>query len=146
MNDLSKVMKFLVALSLGVGLAWSANALAAEPKAAPAPAKKAPAAKPEAPKAEAPKAAAPRVIEIKVTDEGYVPSPIKLKKDEPVVLAVTRTTEETCALDLVMPDYGISTPLPLNKRVEIPFTPKKTGTVKYGCAMDQMISSVLVIE
>lgn len=142
MKDMGKAMKFLLALSLGAGLIWTGPAVGAEP------AKKAvPAVKPAAPKAQpvATKPAARRV-EIKVTDDGYVPSPIKLKKDEPVVLAVTRTTDETCALDLVMPQYAINKPLPLNEQVEIAFTPNKTGSLKYGCAMDQMMSGIFVVE
>lgn len=143
MKDMGKAMKFLMALSLGAGLIWTQAAIGAEApkKAAP------PVVKPAAPKPRpAATKAAPRRVEIKITDEGYVPSPIKLKKDEPVVLAVTRTTDETCALDLVMPQYAINKPLPLNEQVEIAFTPNKTGSLKYGCAMDQMISGTFVVE
>ncbi|KFE59545.1 cupredoxin domain-containing protein [Hyalangium minutum] len=107
-------------------------------------------------KAETPPAAAasetrkpgdgPRVITLTVTEKGYEPSPISLKKDEPVKLVVTRKTEETCATEIVMKDYGINTPLPLNTPVEIAFTPNKTGTLTYGCAMGQMISGAFMVE
>jgi plastocyanin domain-containing protein len=88
----------------------------------------------------------PRVIPLSVTEKGYEPSPISLKKDEPVKLVVTRKTEQTCATELVMKDYGINTPLPLNTPVEIAFTPNKTGTLTYGCAMGQMISGAFMVE
>jgi plastocyanin domain-containing protein len=88
----------------------------------------------------------PRVISLSVTEKGYEPSPINLKKDEPVKLVVTRTTEQTCATEIVMRDYGIHTPLPLNTPVEIAFTPNKTGTLTYGCAMGQMISGTFMVE
>ena len=88
----------------------------------------------------------PRVIPLSVTEKGYEPSPIHLKKDEPVKLVVTRTTEQTCATEIVMKDYGINTPLPLNTPVEIAFTPTKTGTLTYGCAMGQMISGAFMVE
>jgi plastocyanin domain-containing protein len=88
----------------------------------------------------------PRVIPLSVTEKGYEPSPINLKKDEPVKLVVTRTTEQTCATEIVMKDYGINTPLPLNTPVEIAFTPNKTGTLTYGCAMGQMISGAFMVE
>jgi plastocyanin domain-containing protein len=81
-----------------------------------------------------------------VTEKGYEPTPITLNKDEPVKMVVTRTTEHTCANDLVMKDYGINTPLPLNQPVEIAFTPTKTGTLTYGCAMGQMISGTFMVE
>ncbi len=88
----------------------------------------------------------PRVIALSVTDKGYEPSPITLRKDEPVKLVVTRTTEHTCATDLVMKDYNINAPLPLNQPVEIAFTPSKSGTLTYGCAMGQMISGTFMVE
>lgn len=88
----------------------------------------------------------PRVITLSVTEKGYEPTPITLKKDEPVKLVVTRKTEQTCATELVMKDYGINTPLPLNTPVEIAFTPNKSGTLTYGCAMGQMISGMFMVE
>ncbi len=88
----------------------------------------------------------PRVIPLSVTEKGYEPSPITLKKDEPVKLVVTRKTEQTCATEIVMKDYGINTPLPFNTPVEIAFTPNKTGTLTYGCAMGQMISGAFMVE
>ncbi|HVG60053.1 MAG TPA: cupredoxin domain-containing protein [Hyalangium sp.] len=87
-----------------------------------------------------------RIIPLSVTEKGYEPSPITLKKDEPVKLVVTRKTEQTCATEIVMKDYGINTPLPLNTPVEIAFTPNKTGTLTYGCAMGQMISGTFMVE
>jgi plastocyanin domain-containing protein len=102
---------------------------------------------PEPPAAEARKPAdGPRVITLTVTEKGYEPSPITLKKDEPVKLVVTRKTDHTCATEVVMKDYGINTPLPLDTPVEIAFTPNKTGTLTYGCAMGQMISGTFMVE
>jgi plastocyanin domain-containing protein len=89
---------------------------------------------------------APRVITLSVTEKGYEPSPLTLKKDEPVKLVVTRTTDHTCATEIIVKDYGINAPLPLNTPVEIAFTPNKTGTLTYGCAMGQMISGVFMVE
>jgi len=37
-------------------------------------------------------------------------------------------------------------PLPLNKAVEVAWTPTKAGKVKFGCAMDMMVSGVLLVE
>lgn len=107
----------------------------------------APAATPSAPAAEAaPATGEPRVVKLTVTEAGYEPSPITLKKDEPVKLIVTRTTDATCATEVVMDEYKIDTKLPLNQPVEIAFTPNKTGELKYGCGMDKMISGVFKIE
>lgn len=91
-------------------------------------------------------APAPRTIELSVTTKGFEPTPIKVKKGEPLKLVITRKTDKTCARDIVIKDYGISTPLPLDQAVTVSFTPDKTGQLKYGCAMGQMISGVLLVE
>ena len=81
-----------------------------------------------------------------MTEDGFVPSPIKVKKGEALKLVVTRKTDATCATDLVLDEHSIKQPLPLNKPVEIAFTPSKTGELRYGCAMDKMVSGVLMVE
>jgi len=90
--------------------------------------------------------AAPRVIALEVTADGFVPDSIKIKANEPVKLVVTRKTDETCATDLVIDGTAIKVALPLGKPVEIAWTPKKAGSVKFGCAMDMMVSGVLLVE
>jgi plastocyanin len=124
-------------------LAFAVQAGEAKPQAGK---KAAPAATPAA--APAPAAAAPaaRKVEITVTEKGYEPSPIKVKKGEPLTLVVTRKTDNTCATELIIQDSQVNAPLPLNKPVEIAYTPTKSGTIKYGCAMGMMISGVLSVE
>ena len=101
--------------------------------------------------AAAPEAARPgpdgvRTVALTVTEKGYEPSPVNLKKGEPVKLVVTRKTDHTCATEVVMDGYDINTPLPLNQPVEIAFTPKESGQLVYGCAMGKMISGVFMVE
>jgi plastocyanin domain-containing protein len=90
-------------------------------------------------------ASAPRTIAITVTKQGFEPDRIEVKKGEPVRLAVTRKTEETCATELVIKEAKIEKELPLNKTVEIEFTPKKSGELTYTCGMN-MVSGVLVVQ
>jgi len=84
-------------------------------------------------------------LEIAVTNEGFVPARAKVKVGEPVTLGVTRKVERTCATDIVIKDYGINEPLPQGQRVEVTFTPKAPGSIRYACAMD-MVSGELVAE
>src|SRR4051794_15635790 len=79
--------------------------------------------------------AAPKTVQLSVTEKGFEPSPVTLKKGEPVKLVVTRKTDQTCATEIVIPEYEIQKELPLGKPVEIAFTPKKSGEVAYGCGM-----------
>lgn len=87
-----------------------------------------------------------RRIEISVTEEGFEPTPIKVKQGQPLLLVVTRKTDATCATTLVLDEAKISADLPLNKAVELPFTPSKSGKIKYGCTMGKMIAGVLLVE
>lgn len=142
MRFFSKLIKPLLALALSA-LVLSQGACAKEPK----PAEQKPAGQAPAAAAEARKPSeGPRTVTLSVTEKGYEPSPLQLKQGEPVKLVVTRTTDQTCATEIVMKEYGINTPLPLNTPVEIAFTPNKTGTLTYGCAMNQMISGVFLVE
>lgn len=87
-----------------------------------------------------------RTIAMEVTDEGFVPANLKLKAGEPVTLVITRKTDETCATAILIDGTDIKKDLPLNKPVEVAYTPAKAGKVKFGCAMDMMIGGVLLVE
>jgi hypothetical protein len=85
-----------------------------------------------------------RTVEMAVTDEGFVPSKVKVKKGEKVRLVVTRKTESTCAKEIVIKDYGIDRALPLNKAVTVELTPSRSGEIRYACGMDH-VSGVLFV-
>lgn len=88
---------------------------------------------------------AQQVIEMSVTAEGFVPAQIKVKVGQPVKLVVTRQVEGTCATEMVIKDYGINKPLPLNEAVEVELTATKPGQIRYACGMD-MIAGVIIAE
>lgn len=99
--------------------------------------------------AEPPKPAAPATgnrIAMEVTGDGFVPANVTVKAGTPVTLVITRKTDETCATDILIDGTDIKTALPLNKPVEVAWTPTKAGKVKFGCAMDMMIGGVLLVE
>jgi plastocyanin domain-containing protein len=74
-------------------------------------------------------------LRITVTKNGYEPWRIEARQGIPLTLVVTRTTDETCATELVLPEYGIDRKLPLHEPVTITFTPTRSGTLRYSCAM-----------
>lgn len=86
-----------------------------------------------------------RTVKLAVTKKGFVPDKIKVKKGEPLRLLVTRKTEQTCATEIEIEDTKISQDLPLNKEVEVDYTPTKSGEVRYACSMG-MVSGVLLVE
>jgi plastocyanin domain-containing protein len=75
-------------------------------------------------------------VRITVTKRGYEPWKVPAKAGVPLTLVVTRTTDETCATELVLPEYGVNAKLPLNEPVTITFTPRRTGELRYACAMN----------
>ena len=91
------------------------------------------------------KADNPRTVELSVTDKGFEPSNITVKKGEPLHLVVTRKTDQTCATSIDIKDAGIRKDLPLNKAVAIDFTPEKAGEIRYVCGMG-MIGGVLLVQ
>jgi plastocyanin domain-containing protein len=86
-----------------------------------------------------------QVVTMEVTGEGFVPAQVTVKANQPVKLVVTRKTARTCATEIVIKDFGINKPLPLNQPVEITFTPTKAGKFRYACGMD-MITGVITVE
>ena len=87
----------------------------------------------------------PRVVELTVTKEGFVPAEVKVRKGEPIRLVVTRKVQRTCATEIVLDGTGIKKELPLDKAVEIEFTPDRSGQIKYACAMG-MLGGVLLVQ
>jgi plastocyanin domain-containing protein len=86
-----------------------------------------------------------RTVQVTVTDDGFVPDKIEARKGEPLTLVVTRKTARTCATEIVIKEYGVNQPLPLDKPVTVAFTPTRSGQVKYVCGMD-MITGTIVIQ
>jgi plastocyanin domain-containing protein len=87
-----------------------------------------------------------RTIAISVTDKGFEPGRVTVKKGVPLKLVVTRKTDATCATEVVVDGVEGKTKLPLNAAVSVSFTPKKSGELKYGCGMDKMVGGVLWVE
>lgn len=81
-----------------------------------------------------------------VTDKGFEPANLRVRKGEPVTLVITRKSDASCATEIVIDEYGINTKLPLGQPVTVRFTPTKTGQLKYGCAMQKMIGGVIRVE
>ena len=86
-----------------------------------------------------------RRIEIRVANKGFEPDRIAVKKGEPIELVVTRTTDDTCAKRIAIPDAKLKAALPLNQPVTLNLTPTRSGEMKYACGMD-MVSGLLVVE
>lgn len=88
-----------------------------------------------------------RTIEIKVTDAGFEPREIRVKKGEPTKLVFTRTTEQTCITEIDIPDEKVAKfELPLNKPVALTITPKKAGVEAFHCSAMGMGNGKIIVE
>ncbi len=98
----------------------------------------------------APAPAAPdkaaRKIEIKVTEDGFEPREVKLKKGESVTLVFKRETENTCMTAVDIPKEKVADfELPLNKAMSLTITPKEAGVEKFHCSAMGMGDGKLIV-
>ena len=95
----------------------------------------------------APAAVAGKKVAIKVTDDGFKPQEIKVKKGQPVTLEFTRVSDATCMTEIDIPAENVKEfALPLNKAVSLTITPKKAGVEKFHCSAMGMGDGKIVVE
>jgi len=81
---------------------------------------------------------------VEVSSKGFEPDSLKLKVGVPAKVTFVRKTDETCAKEVVIKEYGIERKLPLNEPVTVEFTPRK-GEFSFACGMS-MIKGKLIVE
>jgi plastocyanin domain-containing protein len=79
-----------------------------------------------------------------IVDGGYTPNVITLQKGIPAKLIFLRKDPSGCLEEVVIPDFGISSKLPINKPHVINITPKEAGEFKYACGMNMFFGKVVV--
>ena len=93
----------------------------------------------------APGAALAQVQRMTVDGEGFHPNKIVARAGQPITLEITRTTDATCANQILIPGLDVKRDLPLNQAVAIKLTPDKKGTVEFACGMN-MFKGTIVVE
>lgn len=89
---------------------------------------------------------APKIIDLKVTENGFEPSEIKVKPGTHVILNVTRTTDTTCAKSIQVKEKKIKASLEeKDKMVPVDLGIVKKGDIRFACGMD-MISGHIIAE
>ena len=87
-----------------------------------------------------------QTLAIKVTEDGFEPRELKLKRGEPTTLVFTRLTEDTCITAIDIPAEGVKDlQLPLNKAVSVTITPRKAGVEKFHCSAMGMGNGKLLV-
>lgn len=85
-----------------------------------------------------------QTAKVEITEQGFTPSSIKLKRGVPARITFLRKTDATCAKEVVISAYNINQKLPLNEAVVITFTPDKTGEFIFTCGMNMMRGKLIV--
>jgi plastocyanin domain-containing protein len=86
----------------------------------------------------------PSEVQVSVTDNGFEPKNVVIKKGQAAVLVITRKTENTCATEAIFTETGKKYELPLNTPVRIDLTGSSPGTIHYACGMDMEHGTVTI--
>jgi plastocyanin domain-containing protein len=91
-------------------------------------------------------AAAPGVQQTKVIvdDKGFTPSHVEVQKGKPAALVFVRTTDDTCAKEVVFPDLKLEKELPLRTAVNIDIPTGDARTLTFQCGMAMYKSAVVI--
>jgi plastocyanin domain-containing protein len=83
-------------------------------------------------------------VNIVADEKGFTPSEIHATKGAPLSLVITRTSDNTCAKEIVFPELKIRRPLPLNQAVAIAMPTQVEHTYRFQCGMAMWEGSVVV--
>jgi plastocyanin domain-containing protein len=89
-------------------------------------------------------ASGPSEIQVSVTDTGFEPKDVRIKKGQAAVLVITRKSNNTCATEAVFAETGKKYDLPLNTPVRVDLTGASSGTLHYACGMDMEHGTVTI--
>ena len=85
-------------------------------------------------------------LDVAITEKGFEPNTVEVKKGQPVELVFTRKTDQTCIKEVIL-DTGASKvkkAVPLNKPVVFKTKFTKAGDLKYVCNMNMFSGTVKV--
>lgn len=79
-----------------------------------------------------------------VDDKGFTPSRVEVQKGKPASLVFVRTTDDTCAKEVVFPDLKLEKELPLRTAVNIEVPTAEARTLTFQCGMAMYKSAVVI--
>jgi len=87
--------------------------------------------------------AAPKV-KMQVTQSGYSPTVIRVKKGVPVELVIKNPLENSCLSTFALPEFNINSVSLKVGNTNLQFTPTKTGEYTFSCGMGMFKGTVIV--
>lgn len=79
-----------------------------------------------------------------IVEGGFVPELISIPLGKKTRINFFRKDPSSCLEEIVLPDFKIRKLLPLNKKVFIEVTPKKSGEFSFSCGMNMFHGKVIV--
>ena len=83
-------------------------------------------------------------VRISVTEKGFEPSRVSVPRNQTTRLQFLRTTDNTCAKELIVPALKVKRELPLNQPVVVELPPQRSGEVTFSCGMDMLRGTIVV--
>jgi plastocyanin domain-containing protein len=85
-----------------------------------------------------------QMVAVTVGDNGFNPNQVEFSRGKPAMLTFQRTTDATCAQEVVFPELGIKKPLPLNQPVVVQIPTDQARTFGFECGMGMYKSQIVV--
>ena len=86
----------------------------------------------------------PGAVQITADENGFKPSSVTFKKGAPASLVFLRTSDDTCATEVVFPELNIKQDLPKGKPVTIAVPTDKDQKLTFQCGMGMYKSAVVI--
>lgn len=83
-------------------------------------------------------------IKINVSGEGFTPSVVEVKQDQPVKLIFYRADANNCGSEVIFSKLDLKKELPVGQEVAIEINPKETGEIAFNCGMNMMKGKIIV--
>lgn len=75
---------------------------------------------------------------------GYTPDVISIPQGKPTRITFIRKDPSSCLEEVVVHDFRIRKFLPLNQKVTVEITPRKTGEFAFACGMNMFHGKIVV--
>ena len=85
-----------------------------------------------------------RRLDVKVTDDGFEPASLVIRKGDVVDLVLTRESDATCATSAIFTETGQKYELPLHEGVHVPIQTDDARTYHFSCPMDMYHGQIVV--
>lgn len=83
-------------------------------------------------------------LNIEANEKGFTPSSFDLQKGAPATLIFRRTSDATCATQVVFPELKITKDLPLNVPVPVEMPTGEARTLAFQCGMGMFKGKVVI--